>query len=63
MPPAAITGILTAAQTRGTYTIVAVSSFPLWPPALNPSATTGCFSFFSKLFAADHVDYFNTVAF
>ena len=40
MPPAAITGIDTVSQMAGTKQNVVVSSFPLWPPASEPSATT-----------------------
>ena len=40
MPPAAITGMLTALATAGTRTSVVVSSLPLCPPASKPSATS-----------------------
>src|SRR5690606_29537239 len=40
MPPAAITGIVTALQTAGINTMLVVSSLPLCPPASKPSATT-----------------------
>ncbi len=36
MPPAAITGMVTAFFTSGTNTMVVVSSRALWPPASNP---------------------------
>jgi len=53
MPPAAITGIDTVWQMAGTKQNVVVSSFPLWPPASKPSATTAftpqSYAFFANL--------------